>query len=288
MVLMGCAKKSQPRVELIQQDSVYTMSYGPLTATVDAGYGGRLTRFAYGHHQILTGREIDTLNFGSTFFPSPQSTWGWPPSAPLDRQPYTVLEADSLLHIISGKDEALGIKIGKKFSIDRADTSLRISYYIKNVTDTTVKFAPWEVSRLPVGGTVVYPGGEAYAAHKSFAPIKFESRGELKVYRDTNQMPGEHRLHIADGSGGWMAFLKDGYAFVKQFPDIEPEDFAPGEGEILLYLSPANPYVEMEVQGRYRGIAPADSLVWQVGWKLRPISLIGKPEQLETFIKKEY
>ncbi len=35
-----------------------------------------------------TGPDVEPDNFGSTFWPSPQSAWDWPPPAEIGRSPY--------------------------------------------------------------------------------------------------------------------------------------------------------------------------------------------------------
>ena len=45
-------------------------------------------RFASAARNLLSEPAADAGNYGSTFWPSPQTAWGWPPLAEIDHGPY--------------------------------------------------------------------------------------------------------------------------------------------------------------------------------------------------------
>ena len=45
--------------------------------------------------------------------------------------------------------------------------------------------------------------------------------------------------------------------------------FAPGHGEVEIYASGTNTYIEVENQGAYESIPPNGSVTWTVRWYLR-------------------
>jgi hypothetical protein len=53
---------------------------------------------------------------------------------------------------------------------------------------------------------------------------------------------------------------------IKKFRDVAPEDNAPGEAEVSLYVSGEADYIELELQGPYREIKPGERLSWSVEW----------------------
>lgn len=274
-------------IHITKDGPVYNMQYGPLSVAVDANAGGRITAFRYNDYQLLMLQQQDSLNFGSTFWPSPQRTWFWPPPHVLDSKPYQVVSTDGEIHLRSAVDSNLGISIGKRLIVDTSDTTVVITYTIHNETDSTLHYAPWENTRLPNGGTLVYPSGKEVDLYKTFDPVPVSETGELTFYDDDEALPDTSRLNVDDGSEGWMAYLIDDHAFVKSFPPIDPEEFAPGEGEIEFYLSPSVPYLEMEVQGAYQPIDPGQHLSWTMRWKLRPATQLKKPEKLRRFISEQ-
>jgi len=73
---------------------------------------GRITSFLVDGRNFLTDDKVDSLNWGSTFWPSPQSDWDWPPPAAIDNEPYTVtLEGPGPKQEVQGlKQEVQGLK----------------------------------------------------------------------------------------------------------------------------------------------------------------------------------
>lgn len=69
---------------------------GTLSVTVESQRGGRITAFAWDGATVLQGPDVDPQNYGSTLWVSPQSRWGWPPSASIDRSPYRVIAPNPL------------------------------------------------------------------------------------------------------------------------------------------------------------------------------------------------
>lgn len=48
---------------------------------IDANARERETSLTLGGKELLSSAEVNAINYGSTFWTSPQSQWGWPPPA---------------------------------------------------------------------------------------------------------------------------------------------------------------------------------------------------------------
>lgn len=73
---------------ITQNSQRATLQTGPLSITADASFGGRITHFCFnGQNQLIE----NCVQTGSTFWPSPQSMWQWPPPAVLDSEPYRLV-----------------------------------------------------------------------------------------------------------------------------------------------------------------------------------------------------
>src|SRR5262249_21279555 len=75
--------------------TIYTLQLGDLKMVVDGARGARSTEFSlFGENGLVT-RDQNSSNYGSTYWPSPQSSWCtagggcWPPPAAVDSQAYT-------------------------------------------------------------------------------------------------------------------------------------------------------------------------------------------------------
>lgn len=265
------------------------MKHKNLSIAVDPGSGGRIISVKYDDKEFLTDTSVHPSNFGSTLWPSPQALWNWPPPEILDSKEYTII-SQSPLKIMSKEDKKLGFQITKSFSISEADTSLDILYTIKNISSDNIEAAAWEITRMPKGGIVCFPKGEGEPKAKTFDPVPYsELNGILWYKNNAVEVMKNHLLSVADGSGGWLAYILDDYIFLKLFDDVSKEKQFDGEGEIPFYVNPEKPYVEVEVQGAKNNLAPGGSLQWKMKWIIRklPGEIIEKfrNDEVISFIK---
>lgn len=252
------------------KDGIYSIKVYNQILEIEPAVGGRILSLKIDGKDFLTGKSVNADNWGSTFWPSPQSAWGWPPSQELDKKPYKVSIEKNVVKMVSEKDPKLGVVFTKEISGNSKDTSFTIKYTITNQSDKAQKISPWEISRVFPGGITFYPTG------------KGEKKGDLaKLTEDKNgitwfdynavTIPSGVPKLIADGSEGWMAQANNDLLFVKKWPEVPFEKMAPEEGEIELYTNPDKSYIEIEQQGAYEEIAPGKSISWEVKWVLRKL-----------------
>jgi hypothetical protein len=235
----------------------------------DPRRGGRITTFALDGINVLAGPEIDPNNFGSTFWTSPQSDWGWPPPSELDRQPYEYEFVGPSVVLTSQPSPELEVRLVKRFSIDANRRSTELVYAIENLGTAPRCFAPWEVSRVPPGGVSFFPSGKKRDGSGPFQPLVTREIDGITWYRhDAQSIEADQKL-FADGAQGWMAHLGGDRLFIKTFSDISPQQQAPGEGEIEIYANRS--YLEIEQQGAYTEIKPGEVSQWTVRWYLRKL-----------------
>jgi hypothetical protein len=231
---------------------------------VDPRVGGRVTSLRRGDFEVLSGPVVDPDNYGSTFWTSPQSDWGWPPPAEIDRGPYAVDEASAgAIRLTSAPDRALGVRVTKRFSVDPARRSFAIEYAIHNVSGTSKAYAPWEVTRVRSGGLTLFP---ARFPPSGALPLD-EAAGATWYAHHSEALPASGLKAFAASRKGWLAHASGGLLYVKRFDEIPQEMQAPGEAEIEIYANTR--YVELEVQGRYAPIAPGECVSWTVSWYVR-------------------
>lgn len=243
----------------------YLIPCGKMTMTVNTMEGGRIISLTYDGYEFLTGKEINPDNYGATFWSSPQSFWGWPPPPVLDSSPYSLLENGDTIRIISGKDPLTGFQFEKEFSSGR-NNWLNLTYTIINTTGEIRHAAPWEITRVHKGGLFFFPLGDGPIGKKQFEPVPAEIINGIVWYKDNGSRPETYQLSIADGSEGWIAYAIGGRIFIKKYHDSARQMQAQGEAEVLLYVSPEADYIEIEIQGTYEAIAPAERSAWDVAW----------------------
>lgn len=241
---------------------IVCLAYGALRLCVDASLGGHIVEFSVDERNALS---TQTTAIGSTFWPSPQDAWGWPPLAALDNLPYKVqYKSDKELVLTSGTCSTTGLQLEKRFRFEGGH--LEVDYTMINTTDKPMKYAPWEITRIE-GGVTFYQSKQKPLAI-STGPVAQVGGFIWHEYKPKQQKQNEKIF--GNGSVGWLANAYNGLLLVKKFEQVADKDVAPGEAEIEIYGhgDPKNAYIEMEQQGAYQTIAAKKSYQWRVEWYL--------------------
>jgi hypothetical protein len=247
------------------ENGSYSIVSGNVSIAVNPEVGGRITSFTLDKYQFLVSKDDNPGSYGSTFWPSPQSNWNWPPPAVLDNKPYSVIETDDSVELTSGKDTQTGFQFVKIITPGK-DNSINLNYSMINITNADKKAAPWEVTRVHKGGLFFYPIGGTSFGKKFFRYVPTEIINGILWYQSKKAKNDSDELTTADGSEGWFAYAIGGSVFIKKFKDIQPNTFAPGEKEISLYVNAKFDFMEIEAQGEYQNIKPQEKSTWNMKW----------------------
>ena len=273
-------------------DEQYAVSIGDRTLTVDAGHGGKILSFKLGEQEVLAQnpaaapqpapaegqpprrRWFNPNSYGSTFWTSPQKEWNWPPVSEYDSLPYTAEIKDGPVQVLNvavpalfleGQVSKYGYKVCKMITVDPSDLAFIITYSIVNESGETRKVAPWEITRVPNGGFLEFDATPEGVTPADLMKVTFDDgMATLEV-----DVANENRKINVDGKG-WLSFRDNGLVLTQRFPDIAPEEAAPGEAEIQVYIDARKSFVEIEAQGPYTELAPGGKLDWTVRWYLAP------------------
>jgi len=239
---------------------------GDVRLEVDAARGGRVTALRLGERNLLSGAEIDAVNYGSTFWTSPQSAWGWPPDAEIDSAPYAgILDGEAVV-LRGPASRALGVSVEKRVEVDRARRAFTLSYRVVSHAPAPVRLAPWEVTRVQPNGLTFFATGAG-----RYAPSDLPAQdvdGITWVHHDASVVVGHQKLY-ADAGEGWLAHVDADALFVKTFDLVPRAAHAPGEAQVEIYASSLHRYVEVEQQGACETLAPGGALAWRVEWRVR-------------------
>jgi hypothetical protein len=244
------------------------LAWDDVSFEVDPAVGGRVTGLYLGGRNLLTGPDVDAGNFGSTFWTSPQSAWGWPPVPEIDHGPYEpAVEAEGFT-MRSAVSAALGVDVEKRFAADSGRGAVTLDVRVRNRGRAPIALAPWQISRVAPGGLSFFPSGDGI-----FPPSNLAVRetGGVTFYAYDAAAITDHQKLFADGREGWLAHVDRGALFVNVFAPVPRARQAPGEAQLEIYANPAHTYVELEVQGPYETIAPGGALDWRVTWLCRQL-----------------
>ena len=261
--------KSQTVVPQKGSGSKFFLACANMYFEIDSARGARFTSFKLDDNEIMFVDFKTTDMAGSTFWPSPQSVWNWPPAVNLDGNPYKTSIKQNKIVFTSNIDLTSMLRFYKTISASDIDTSISIDYCIKNEKTTSQKWAPWEITRVLNDGLTVFAKGSG-SITGDMSPRTEATTGYIWYDQDKTK-GGAGSKFFSDGKG-WLAHIIDGnMLFIKQFDDVAYGKSAPAESEIEAYTAPDQSYTELEDQGTYTTIAAKDSLIWHIKWFARKL-----------------
>lgn len=279
ILVIGCTStvqqdqlKVSEDVQVTTSDSTRRMSIEKKSLFIEVSpeQGGRISSLKLNGQEVLSLEDIHPTNWGSTFWVSPQSKWGWPPPVAFDSLPYAATKTEDDKIILQGAidKQKTGTSISKTISMDDNGKFIEIEYEIKNETDSTITVAPWEITRVPVNGLSFYSADpDSYTS--PFDVV--DTNGCVWFDYSNSQIQEGHAKLIGSANEGWLAHLNGSILFVKIFPHNDAFNAAPNEGEIEIYANPDKIYIELEPQGELMEIQSGEVGTWKVKWIVRLI-----------------
>jgi len=267
---------------LAKADTQFTLVNGDVSMTIDASKGGKILSMKYKDQEAISQSRWPE-SFGSTFWTSPQKEWNWPPVPEFDKMPYSVSKSKDGRLILKGQtSEKMGLSVGKEFSTDAKDGAFVVTYTIKNEGSEPRRVAPWEITRVINGDGLIF----FEATDNRIWPeglMNFEPVQGAMWYKTDETT--ENRKVNADGKG-WLGYCADGLLLLKRFKDLKPNEAAPDEAEVQVYVNRGKSYIELESQGAYTQLKPGAQLRWTVRWYLTPVDTTAQqPEKLLQTVK---
>lgn len=267
-----------------EEGDQYQLKAGDVAMTIDISKGGKILSLKHNDKEVISQSRFPE-SFGSTFWTSPQKEWNWPPVPEYDKMAYSVVErSDAKLVIRSQVSERMKYQIDKAFTTDDKSGAIIVGYTIRNMADETRQVAPWEITRVPNDGGIIF--FDAPVDGITPAGLMTFTAQDGAAWYATDEAPQNRKVN-ADGHG-WLAYSHDGLLLIKQFDDLEASAPAPGEAEIQVYVNRGKTYIELESQGAYTTLAPGQELTWTVRWYLLPVDDAAQPSaKLVKTVKKQ-
>jgi hypothetical protein len=266
--IYACMAAAQSVTPVKGPGSKFSIQCADLYFEVDSARGARISSFQINGDELMYVDFQKTDMAGSTFWPSPQSVWGWPPAVNLDSRPYlSKMNGDTIL-FKGATDTKSQLRFYKSMFASLKDTSITIDYFIKNEKSSPQTWAPWEITRVKATGLTIFSKASGSVTGDMASRAK-EINGLVWYDQDLYNSPGNKLF--CDGQG-WLAHVtSDNYLFIKKFENIPANKKAPGEAEIEVYTASDDSYTELENQGAYTSIASKDSIKWKVKWLARAL-----------------
>lgn len=258
----------------------FVIGFGEHALEVDPADGGRIVGFSLHGQSVVVPREESPEAYGSSFWPSPQSDWNWPPPLALDKASWQATVEGKVLVLSSGTDEKLGLSAEQRIFAEPSRGGVVIEHIFRNRAATARRVAPWQNTRVRPRGLTFFPSpGPALPD----SPLRLQPQNGIVWF---SHDPAAHKQGVkgfSDGAEGWLAHADGDLLFVKVFADVARASQAPKEAEIEIYVDGAGRFVEVEQQGPYAELAPNGSFRWPVRWLLRklPADLAAVPGNMK-------
>lgn len=163
--------------------------------------------------------------------------------------------------------------------LDPGRPSLRVRHEVANRGSHAVDLAPWAITQLPPGGTVVVPQPHAAAGHAT-RPDRLVALWPYASWDDARLVlhdgllavhgaPGpEFKAGCADAEG-WAAWVGGGVALVRRWTPMADGAYPDLGCTVEVYV--AERYTELEVLGPLTVLEPGASAVLDEAWELREV-----------------
>ncbi len=263
---LTCLACSGTGPRAVVRQTNYVIDSGEYALEIDPSDGGRTVALSVAGRSVLPSREESPEAYGSSFWPSPQSDWGWPPPPSFDKRAWRASNTGDALLLESATDPKLGLSASQCISAEPRHGAFRFEFTLHNHGKSARRAAPWQNTRMRPGGLTFFPSNEPM---QSDAQHETAPQAGLIWFLHDARARTQGEKFFDDGQEGWLAHLDGDLLFVKTFPDIPKSAQAPKEAEIELYAEGAGLFVEVEQQGAYVEIPPGGSLSWVVHWAVR-------------------
>jgi hypothetical protein len=155
--------------------------------------------------------------------------------------------------------------------------SLEILHALRNVGDRSVELAPWSITQLPLGGTVLMPQQPAISGHHVH-PNRTLVQWPYSSWEDPRFHPYDGLLTLDALAGpdlkigyfndaGWVGYVHDGVCLVRRFRPLPGQPHPDLGCNVEAYVGAR--YLELEVLGPLTELAPGASVTlveqWAVG-----------------------
>lgn len=273
---------------IMRSATSYVLEFGDTYFEVNPNTGARVVDVHLKGGTNLLGAGKDADNMGSTFWPSPQSAWTWPPTgstsiANINSQPYTASADAMSMTFVGMPASVVGISVTKKFAADLTNEAV-VATYTMIASASGKSAAPWEITRFPQSGVTFFPSGGTVSMTKDTAQNMDSPMTTTAADCMWLASPGtfasassKDQLLTVNGNGTWLAHADNDWVVVKKFTHTPAAMIATGEAEIDIYMNnPGNsgnptPYMEVEEQGPYGTVPTGTGVDWTVTWYVRKL-----------------
>ena len=161
-------------------------------------------------------------------------------------------------------------------SLDRGCARLQVGHALRTAGDQHLELAPWPITQLPLGGTVLMPQRASVPGHRvhpnrtlvlwpytSWDDPRFRPRDGLLTI-DALPGPGLKLGYFNDH--GWVAYVRDGTSLVRRFKPIIGQAHPDLGCNVEVFVG--DRYLELEVLGPLATLEPGGTVSLLEQWEI--------------------
>jgi hypothetical protein len=181
------------------------------------------------------------------------------------------------LRLTGAAEPATGLVRSMTVRLDRRRPGLEVCHALLNSGPTAIELAPWPITQLPLGGTVLLPERAATAGHHVH-PNRTLVLWPYTSWDDPRFRPRDGLLTIEALAGpglklgyfndhGWVGYVRDGTILVRRFEPLPGRPHPDLGCNVEVYVG--SRYLELELLGPLGVLEPGATVTllerWEVG-----------------------
>ncbi len=155
---------------------------------------------------------------------------------------------------------------------------LEVCHELHNIADRPIELAPWSITQLPLGGTVLLPECPATPGHHA-RPNRTLVLWPYTNWEDPRFRPRDGLLTLDAQAGrdlklgyfndtGWVGYVRDGAVLVRRFEPLAGRPHPDLGCNVETYIG--SRFVELELLGPLTELAPGATVVLVERWQILP------------------
>jgi len=286
------------KVEYLGQPNCRRLTNGTVEAIVTTDIGPRVIRYGFvGADNMLAELPDDAVEteFGKWKPWGGHRLWHAPEAMPRsyvpDNAPIELeTKGENALRLTQPVEKQTGIQKEMTVSLDPNGTRLTVDHKLTNRNLWDVDFAPWALTIMNGGGTVILPQ-EPYRSHDDYLlparPLVLWHYTDLSdprwkflskyILLNVDASQEEPQKIGAANKQGWAGYVRNETLFVKRFPYSDGAVYPDGGCNCEAYT--AGSFVEIETLGALAGVPPGGAVGHVEQWYLFKGVTIGDTDE---------
>jgi len=288
------------RVTYFNQPNCIRMSNGVVEVILTTAIGPRVIRYGFIGGDNLLGEVPETTVKTALGDWKP---WGghrlWigpedmPRSYSPDNGPVEATITGATVRLVQPVEPQTGIVKELTVTLAESGTGVTVGHRLTNRSLWTVDLAPWALTIMNAGGTVLVPQ-EPYASHDdALQPVRSLTMWAYTDLSDPRWSLGPKYIRLrtdaaragsqkigAANKRGWAGYARNGDLFIKRYDWREGQTY-PDHG-VNTETYTAGPFIELETLGPIASVPPGGSVTHEERWSLfRNVNVGGDDDTLE-------